>query len=124
MKNNKIQEDKPYYIGERRITEICNTTILREIKNEELLAFLKSVSFRKSKAEKFCLEIQNSCRSITTFFSVMLYLSSKRRFLVMGKGKATEFTRLLKNLRYNTRAIEFNGHTAEELKVDLPETER
>lgn len=114
----KIQRGKPRYIPDKE--EFLRYQDMKYFEVNEaytgLLKFLRTCSlFRKAQAEESAKEIQRCCRGLLTFHDTMAYYWAQRRFNIRNKRKAQEFLYLLDILRHNTRAREFNGHTAVEL---------
>jgi len=124
----EIQKDKPCYIPEKEeLLKYVDSDYFHENKAyTEMLAFLKTVFFRKSKAEKFAKEMHRSCVSLITFHDFMAFYFDAHKNNARLNRKGSEFLHLLTKLRYNTRVFELNGYTAEELKgvVDSSEIEQ
>lgn len=114
----QIKNYKPYYIPEKEeLLKYTDSNYFEENKAyNDILAFLKTVFFRKSKAEKFAKEIHRSCVSLLTFHDYMAIYFDKHRRNIRLNRKGSEFLHLLMKMRHNTRAFELNGHTAEEVK--------
>ena len=114
----QIKEYKPYYIPEKEeLLKYRDSDYFEE--NEaynDMLAFLKTVFFRKSKAEKFAKDIQKSCRLLLDFHERMAFYFDEHHRNTRLNRRGTEFLHLLTVMRFNTRTFEFNGHTAEEVR--------
>lgn len=113
----EFKKGKPYYIPEKekllKYKDVNYFEVTKEY--EELLQFFGKMFWRKSKAEYIAKEIQSYCKSFRAMKNIhMLFEKEKVRF--KNQQQAEELMRLIRKLAHNTRIIQNNGYTPNEME--------